>query len=253
METPSTYCRSFLLCVVTTLAASVVAFYLGLLIAARTHPIALPLAEVLALYPAYLHLVRRNSLNRAAVLVLLWAMLMSVLMVGVTVTDRVSASKLVIGGEAYRQEMFEWIRTGVGPEGDPSLFILPKLREVALFSMATLASAGFLGLLMGSILLNYMNYYVGCLLLSAKPGALMQVALLSWQLYAILRVVGYVLLGTALTRVGLQLIKGREVVLEPGVKKFLTWAAVLIAADFILKATIANAIYQPLLHKLVNF
>ncbi|MEM0377225.1 MAG: hypothetical protein QXI90_05580 [Thermofilum sp.] len=252
METPRIYCAGFLLCVVSTLAAGAVAFYLGLPLAEHAHPLALPLLQVAAVYPAYLYLVRKSVLWRAAVLVLLWAAVESLLMVNATYSGTLRAAQAVINGEAYREEMFAWIRTGAGPEGDPALFVIPKLREIALFSAATFASAGFLGLLMGSILLNYMNYYVGCLLLAAKPGALLQVALLSWQVYAVLRVVGYVLLGVALTRISLLLWERKRVVVEPEAARFLVWAAVLIAADFALKATVANAFYQPLLSQLVR-
>jgi hypothetical protein len=130
--------------------------------------------------------------------------------------------------------------------------VVPKLREIAVFSAATFASAGFLGLLMGAILLNYMNYYVGNLLLAAKPGALLQVALLSWQVYAVVRVVGYTLLGVALTRVALQLFRQRRLVVEGEVRRLLAWALALIALDFVLKATLANSAYQPLLKELTR-
>jgi len=244
-------CRSTTICFVETLSASAVAFFIGLF-AASANPLLLPLLQVLPLYPAYLSLVSRGQLRRAAVLVLLWALLMSLLMAWAAYTGGESIGGRVIMGESYRQEMFEWIRTGKGPEGDPSLFVVPKLREIAIFSAATFASAGFLGLLMGAILLNYMNYYVGNLLLTAKPGALLQVALLSWQVYAIVRVVGYTLLGVALTRIALQLFKQRRLVVEEEVRKLLLWALVLIALDFALKAAVANSVYQPLLKELTR-
>jgi hypothetical protein len=244
-------CGSAILCFVGTLAVSAVAFFIGLF-AASAHPLLLPLLQVLPLYPVYLSLVSRGQLKRAAALVLLWALLMTLLMAWAAYTSGESLGGRVLMGESYRQEMFEWIRTGKGPEGDPSLFVIPKLREIAIFSAATFASAGFLGLLMGAILLNYMNYYVGSLLLAAKPGALLQVALLSWQVYAVVRVVGYTLLGVALTRVALQLLRQRRLVVEGEVRKLLLWALVLIALDFALKAAVANSVYQPLLKELTR-
>jgi len=236
---------------VAALSASAVAFFIGLF-AASANPLLLPLLQVLPLYPAYLSLVSRGQLRRAAALVLLWALLMTLLMAWAAYTSGESLGGRVLMGESYKQEMFDWIRTGKGPEGDPSLFVVPKLREIAIFSAATFASAGFLGLLMGAILLNYMNYYVGNLLLAARPGALLQVALLSWQVYAIARVVGYTLLGVALTRVILQLLRRRRPVLEGEVKKLLAWALALIALDFLLKAALANSLYQPLLKELTE-
>jgi len=236
---------------VAALSASAVAFFIGLF-AASANPLLLPLLQVLPLYPAYLSLVSRGQLRRAAALVLLWALLMTLLMAWAAYTSGESLGGRVLMGESYKQEMFDWIRTGKGPEGDPSLFVVPKLREIAIFSAATFASAGFLGLLMGAILLNYMNYYVGNLLLAARPGALLQVALLSWQVYAIARVVGYTLLGVALTRVVLQLLRRRRPVLEGEVRKLLAWALALIALDFLLKAALANSLYQPLLKELTE-
>uniref|UniRef100_A0A7C4FFF3 Stage II sporulation protein M n=1 Tax=Thermofilum pendens TaxID=2269 RepID=A0A7C4FFF3_THEPE len=243
-------CRSTT-CFVAALSASAVAFFIGLF-AASANPLLLPLLQVLPLYPAYLSLVSRGQLRRAAALVLLWALLMTLLMAWAAYTSGESLGGRVLMGESYKQEMFDWIRTGKGPEGDPSLFVVPKLREIAIFSAATFASAGFLGLLMGAILLNYMNYYVGNLLLAARPGALLQVALLSWQVYAIARVVGYTLLGVALTRVVLQLLRRRRPVLEGEVRKLLAWALALIALDFLLKAALANSLYQPLLKELTE-
>ena len=244
-------CRSTTTCFGVALSASAVAFFIGLF-AASASPLLLPLLQVLPLYPAYLSLVSRGQLRRAAALVLLWALLMTLLMAWAAYTSGESLGGRVLMGESYKQEMFDWIRTGKGPEGDPSLFVVPKLREIAIFSAATFASAGFLGLLMGAILLNYMNYYVGNLLLAARPGALLQVALLSWQVYAIARVVGYTLLGVALTRVVLQLLRRRRPVLEGEVRKLLAWALALIALDFLLKAALANSLYQPLLKELTE-
>lgn len=251
MKELNSVCRSTAICFVETLSASAVAFFIGLF-AAHASPLLLPLLQVLPLYPAYLSLVSRGQLRGAAALVLLWALLMSLLMAWAAYTGGESLGGRVIMGESYRQEMFDWIRTGRGPEGDPSLFVVPKLREIAVFSTATFASAGFLGLLMGAILLNYMNYYVGNLLLAAKPGTLLQVALLSWQVYAVVRVVGYTLLGVALTRVALQLFRQRRLVVEGEVRRLLAWALALIALDFVLKATLANSVYQPLLKELTR-
>ncbi len=121
-------------------------------------------------------------------------------MILATVYTEAGISGFVLRGEPYRREMYSWISTGRGAEGDPSLFILPKIREIAVFSVLSFVSAGFLGLFLGSFLLNYMNYYVGCLLLDVKPGYLWAPVLFGWPIYAVLRVPGYVALGIVMSK-----------------------------------------------------
>lgn len=232
--------------VVTVASLGAVATYLGLELAA-VNQLLLPALQVAAVYPFFFRHVRGGRLWVAALTVLVWAVSVSLPVIAASYNSRGWASARVINGESYVKEMFEWIATGRGAEGDISLFLIPKLREVALFAAATAASAGLLGLLMGAILLNYMNYYVGVLLAHAKPGYLLQVALLSWQVYAVLRVVGYVFLGVALSRIAVLAFSQRRLVVEDEARRLLLYALVLIALDFVLKATVANSVYQPLL------
>lgn len=236
---------------ITVVTATPIVFFISIYLA-RIHPIFLALIPTILVYPPYLDLVREKRLLEASTLILEWALLMTVSMVYITTVSGEDIGSLVINGLSYKREMFLWVKTGYGPEGDPSLFMIPKIREIIIFSLAALATIGFLGLLMGAILLNYMNYYVGALLLHANPGALLTVALLSWPVYAILRVPGYVFLGTALTRISYAFIKERKLVLEPEAKRLLIYASVLIALDFVLKATVANTFYQPMLKQLTN-
>ncbi len=232
------------------LAVTPLAFGLGLLLAS-VHPVMLPLLPTLALYPAYIVLVLKNRLRLTVVTVLAWALILTVLMVLATLTYGERVGAIVIKGPEYKEEMFHWMRTGKGPEGDPKLFLAPKVRELLVFSLASFATAGFAGLLMGAILLNYMNYYVGMLLLHAVPGAELLVALLSWPIYAILRVPGYVCLGVALSRLCVNLARERKLKIGE-VKSLLKVAVILIALDFILKGTVANAFYRPLLRELTS-
>jgi hypothetical protein len=167
-----------------------------------------------------------------------------------TISQRSLVSGRIINGEAYVSEMFEWIRTGRGPEGDPSLFMIPKIKEIAIFTALSLASIGLLGLFLGAVLL--MNYYAGVLMLHAKPEHLLGVVLLSWQIYALLRVVGYVLLGVALSRLSYIIIFQHRFTVEKDVKRLLSWSLVFIALDFLLKSTVANTFYQPLLQMFTN-
>ena len=251
MESLKKACGPRLICHVTVIASTPVVFFISIYLA-KLHPIFLALAPTLLVYPLYLKYVKMGRLMEASIIVFEWALVLTLSAVYATTVMGQSMGSLVIKGEEYRTEMFSWIRTGLGAEGDPSLFVIPKLKEIAVFSIASLASLGFLGLLMGAMLLNYMNYYVGNLLLHAKPGYILQVALLSWPIYAILRVPGYVFLGTALTRIAYLFLKERRLIVERKTRKMLILAAVLIALDFILKSTVANAVYQPLLKKMTD-
>lgn len=251
MEDPRRYCEDRALCLVSTVAATFVAFYLGLLLA-RFNALLLPLLLTLAVYPGFAKKVARGRLWDAALLAYAWALVATLLMALYAYNSGFGAASLVAKGAEYTREMFDWIKTGRGAEGDPSLFTVPKLVEIAVFSAATFATAGFAGLFMGAYLLDYMNFYVGNLLRYARPEHFLEVALLSWPIYAIVRVVGYVLLGTALSRVSWLLITRRSLLLEEGVKRMLAYSLAFIALDFLLKATVANAFYQPLLYAYTN-
>ncbi|HDD64474.1 MAG TPA: hypothetical protein ENF53_04890 [Thermoprotei archaeon] len=70
---------------------------------------------------------------------------------------------------------------------------------------------------------------------------------MSWPIYAVIRVIGYVNLGVALTMLPESILFRHK--LDKG--KFyrrLKVAIVCISLDFILKATIANMIYRPVLY-----
>jgi hypothetical protein len=66
-----------------------------------------------------------------------------------------------------------------------------------MFSILTLVSGGFLGLVMGSALMNYMSFYVGALLVEAESTA--PVLLLAWPPWAIIRVAGFILVAMSLS------------------------------------------------------
>lgn len=230
------------------LILSVLSTIVGLFLAG-INPLFLPLIQTLAIYPFYIFDIRHVWTKRAVNKVLLWALGATITMIVISYFMTDSISPLIIQGERYKLEMFSWIKTGVGPEGDINLFLYPKIKELAIFSLLTLVTLGFGGLFLGAILLNYMNYYVGCLLTYARPDVI-SVALailMSWPIYAVIRVIGYVNLGVALTMLPESILFRHK--LDKG--KFyrrLKVAIVCISLDFILKATIANMIYRPVLY-----
>lgn len=148
----------------------------------------------------FLPLVKEGRPARAAAWVLLWAVFQSIAL-GVAVQlapDR--AAEVVLRGPAYAEEMLHWIRTGEGPEGSPRLFLPIHLRHYLAFCVLSVLSVGTLGLVLGTVLLNYMNFYVAQLVRESSQPVL---ALgFGWPVWAVIRVAGFVVTGAATARIG---------------------------------------------------
>ncbi len=195
----------------------------------------LALASV-AVYPAMARLVSEGRPGRAALATLLWAASLSASIIALAARDPDGAGTLVIHGPAYRDEMFSFIRSGVGPESDPRRYIPQHLIHLLAFAALSALSGGLLGIAMGAVLIGFMSYYVGAL--AAAGGAPWTALLLGWPPYAIVRVVGYVLLGVALSHPILGRFLGRPIPF-PGGKRFYVAAVVLLLADLSLKWILA--------------
>lgn len=224
----------------------VIASYIGLMVGG----LLLPLLQVIVLGYFFVRNIVLNRLWRGAFLVLVWSLALTatVAYVGYSCGCDPAVIGRVVYGRGYIEEMIPWLETSRGPEGDPSLFLVPKIKEIIVFTVASLASMGLAGLFMGAVLLNYMNIYYGTLIWISN-GSLVAV-LMGWPIYAIIRVFGYVFLGTVLSRTTYLLVKyrGRSLPVDKQYKTMLVVALILIVLDFVLKASIANAVYQPVLH-----
>jgi len=105
------------------------------------------------------------------------------------------AGEIVIHGKDYVAEMKPWLEGEASKEGTPSLFIKEHMLHMAIVAAASLISAGFLALLFGTILVNYMNFYVVSLMrMSSKP---LLVAVIGWHPWSVLRVIAFIILGCA--------------------------------------------------------
>lgn len=134
---------------------------------------------------------KRGHPVRGAARMLIWALLMSLTVIALSLFAPEAAEQGVIRGAAYREEMFSWIRTGVGAESDPSRFLPQHALHYAAVLGLSFASAGMAGLLLGTVLLNYMNFYVGSLVHEAvSPGTAI---LIGWPPWSVLRVAGFIL------------------------------------------------------------
>lgn len=175
--------------VIYIIASTPLGFSLGIKIGID---LLLPIINALLIYPVYLLYITRKRYKTAVAMVIFWAVILSAFTILYTYQEPSVAKKIIIRGGTYTEEMWEWLETGKGIEGDITRFFPQHIIHLSLFIMLTLATGGFGGLVSGSILLNYMNYYVGCLALtSTNPGV---ISLIGWPIWAEIRVVGYIIL-----------------------------------------------------------
>jgi len=181
--------------------------------------------------------------SAAVRLALIWAAITVLVQVGLTLLWPGAMERAVWRGVSYREEMFGWIRTGAGAEGDIRQFLPVHLMHLGLFSVLSLVSGGLFGLVMGAAMLGYMDFYAGSLI--AASGGSASAIFLGWQVWAVARVAGFIVAGTALGAVfahrPLDLLAKRNRVL-----RMLGLALGLIALDILLKWTLAETYRQTL-------
>lgn len=221
--------------VAIVVVAAVLSYPIGLALGV---PWLLPILNAAPAYAAMVILLRRGEPRRAVVVMLVWA---AALAVAGTFTFAVwphPPGPLILHGPEYRDEMFAWIRTGVGSEGSPRSFIPQHALHLAAFVALSLATASALSITMGAVLMNYMGFYVASLARAGAP--LWAVVLLGWQPWAIARVAAFSVLGVVLAQPLLRR-------LTPGVaplrasRPLAIAAAALLLVDVTLKAALAPA------------
>ena len=216
--------------------ASALAYPVGLWLESRW------LLPALNTLPAYLVMTRRLAAGERLAAVramLIWA---GTLAVAGTLSFSLWPSDpgaVVLNGPAYREEMFGWIATGQGSEGSPRLFLPQHLAHLTAFVVLSLASASALSILMGAVLMNYMDYYVASL---ARAGVgPLWVALLGWQPWAICRVAAFCVLGVVLSEPLLARVGRAPRPTFRALRPWLLVAAGGILVDCLLKAWLAPA------------
>ncbi len=197
----------------------------------------LPFWTALLAYPCFLSYLRDGQWGRGLKAMAVWAAGLAGWMILATVTFPERMEAVVWRGAEYRDEMFAWLATGSGAEGDWRQFLPQHLIHVGLFVSAAGLSAGFLGLVMGTLLMNYMAFYVGALLLEAElwPAVL----LLGWPPWAMLRVAAFLALAFPVSawwwrrRLTLPWRSGT-------VRRFVQAALILLVTDLVLKYSLAG-------------
>jgi hypothetical protein len=157
-----------------------------------------PLVAPLTLWPAFHGRVKAGDYSRAWTLGIVWACLLSLGVIVLVLRLPEAARAGILHGEAYRQEMFGWISTGIGRENDPAGFIPQHLLHLAVFVVLTWATGGYLGLALGAALVAYMSYFVGSY--AAASGHPFLGSAAAWVPWSVLRVCAFVLLGALFSR-----------------------------------------------------
>jgi len=189
----------------------------------------------------------RGARRKAVGLMLWWALWMAIAATALIAADPWgNASAVVIHGADYAAEMQRWVATGIGCESTPSCFVPQQLFHAALFSVLALATASVAALTMGSILMNYMSFYVASVAsASARP---MLTAVLGWHPWAIVRIISFVILGVILAEPLLCRLGKR-----PAMAGRLPWILVAVgglAADILIKTLLAPT-WSELLRRIV--
>ena len=215
-------------------------------------PTLMPFLGAGVIYPLYLFLVAHRYYNQAMFWVLCWAWSQSWAVAGATILAPETATEVVLHGAAYTDNMFHWIKTGEGAEGSLQLFLPIHLREYAIFSLLSLLTFGSTALILGTYLLNYMNFYVGQLVSQSSHPWL--AALVGWPPWSMLRVVGYIATGLALTVLALN--QGHKISRKfPQLdfpRHYFLMGLGLLLGDLLVKTTLAPIWQQLLRMALIN-
>jgi hypothetical protein len=201
-------------------------------------PLLVPLLNVVPAFPFMVASLRRGRVGEAVSRMLIWAAALAVCATVLSYLDTAAAGRLFIHGEAYRREMFEYLATGRGAEGDPRMFVPVHLRHVGTFCVLAVATGASLAMALGAGLMNFMAYYAGALgASSAEPWKAM---LLAWVPWALIRIASFVTLGVILGGPLLARVIGFEYSLRSN-RSWIALAGAGLVVDILLKWALAPA------------
>jgi hypothetical protein len=160
-------------------------------------PWLVPVLNVAPAYPFMVRSLRRGDVPDAIARMSIWAATLGICATTIAYTWPDTAATLFVHGAAYRREMFDFILTGRGAEGDIRQFLPQHLAHAVIFSALALATAGTLAMALGAALMNYMATYVGSLAaVSAHPVRMLALAWVPWSL---VRIASFVVIGVVLS------------------------------------------------------
>ncbi len=199
-------------------------------------PALLPVLNVLPAFPFMVTALRRGRIDEAIGRMLVWAAALAVCSTTASYLAPVETSGLFIRGDAYRREMFLFILTGQGAEGDIRQFLSQHTAHAAIFCGLALATGSVLAMPLGAVLMNYMGHYVGALgSASLHPW---RALVLAWVPWSLVRIASFVTLGVVLGGPVLSRLFRFEYRLRDQ-RRWLLLAGAGLVADVLLKWTLA--------------
>ncbi len=198
------------------------------------------LFPLICMAPAYPVMIRRllaGERGRAVIAMLLWAATLAPASVMLSLWAPNQAAGTVLRGEVYADEMFHWLRTGEGRESRPAEFLVEHAVHLALFTALSLATASLASIYFGTVLLNYMAYYVARVIEAAGGDFLAGV--MAWHPWSLVRVAAFVVLGVVLAEPLLRRISGSMKVPSRGRGPWLVLVLGGLVADVAIKAVLA--------------
>src|SRR5687767_7833893 len=107
-------------------------------------PALVPFLNVVPAFPFMIASLRRGRVGEAIWRMLVWAAALAVCATVFSYLDPAAAGRLFLRGETYRREMFAYLSTGIGAEGDPRRFIPVHLTHAAVFCVLAIATGASL-------------------------------------------------------------------------------------------------------------
>jgi hypothetical protein len=220
-----------LIVVLATVLSYVVGWVVGV-------PLVVPILNAAVPWWMMARRLQRGAVSSAIAVMLVWAMTMAVTATTMTAcgwTTRPDGSSLFLRS-FYRDQMLHWVRTGVGPESTPAEFVPAHLAHAAIFGLAAGATGGVAAMPLGAALVNQMSEYAGAIA-AAGPHPI-ATAVLAWHPWAVVRVIGFVIIGVLLSGVVLSRILRFPYALSSH-RGWLAAAAALFVLDLLLKWLLA--------------
>ena len=154
------------------------------------------------------------SFARGFLVLLFWTLILSVLVLWLSWREPERMERLIWRSTEYASGMFRWIATGELPEGSAKQVILFHVKQTLFYCLIALFSANFLALLLGSAMLNYMNFYVARLAGSStkpnsraeRPCHLARAFGMGWNPWSVVRVLSFLWLGMVVSAPSLGLL-----------------------------------------------
>jgi hypothetical protein len=199
--------------------------------------VALPLAQSALGWGAFLLAWTIVGATWAAASVGAWAIGTTVASLYVFLGHPQETDERVMRAAPYRASMLAALETGRGSESRPLETAGRHLREAIWYTAAAIATANYGSIAMGAVLLNEMNAYVATLLRAAKRSG--RVLLLAWNVWSVVRVAAYVLIGAAAAAPLLRLAGWH--VDAPAVRALAVCGAVGVVVDLVLKLALSRA------------